>query len=302
MTGPDVRGDIRQFLMTRRARITPQQAGLPDYGGRRRVPGLRREELALLAGISVEYLTQLERGHARGVSDEVIDCLARALQLDDVERAHLIDLISVANTPRHRGRRRAATSPKLRRSVRQVLDSMTGAAAFVRNQRLDILAVNRLGGALYAPVVDSPELGGNLARFVFLDPRATDFYRDWNAIARDAVGSLRISAGRNHDDPVMAELIGELSIRSDQFRTRWAAHDVKYYRSGVQHFHHQAVGDLDLDYDALELPADPGLTIVTYTARPGSAGHEALRQLGNRANSNIDLPTHDLGHIRPSKG
>jgi transcriptional regulator with XRE-family HTH domain len=283
MSGPDVRGDIRQFLMTRRARITPQQAGLPDYGGRRRVPGLRREELALLAGISVEYLTQLERGHARGVSDEVIDSLARALQLDDVERAHLVDLISVANTPRRRARHRPSTGPKLSRSVRQVLDSMTGAAAFVRNQRLDILAVNRVGGALYTPVLENTELGANLARFVFLDPGATEFYRDWDSIARDAVGSLRTAAGRDPGDPAMAELIGDLSIRSEQFRTRWAAHDVKYYRSGVQHFHHRAIGDLDLDYDVLELPADPGLTIVAYTAPSGSPAQDALHLLGSLA-------------------
>ncbi|MDR6318484.1 helix-turn-helix domain-containing protein [Actinoplanes couchii] len=280
MTGPDVRGDIRQFLMTRRARITPQLAGLPDYGGRRRVPGLRREELALLAGISVEYLTQLERGHARGVSDEVVNSLSRALQLDDVERTHLIDLIRAVNTPPYRGLRHAATDPGLRRSVRQVLDSMTGAAAFVRNQRLDILAANRLGGALYAPVLDNPELRRNLARFVFLDPRATSFYRDWTGIAHDAVGSLRTAAGREPGDPAMTELVGDLSIRSERFRIGWADHEVKYYRSGVQQFHHATVGDLDLDYDALELPADPGLTIVTYTARPGSPAHEALHLLG----------------------
>ena len=293
MTGPDVRADIRQFLMTRRARITPQQAGLPDYRGRRRVPGLRREELALLAGISVEYLTQLERGHARGVSDEVIDNLARALHLDDVERAHLIDLISIANTPRHRTRRRAATTPHLRRSVRQVLDSMTGAAAFVRNQRLDILAANRLGGTLYAPVLDNPDLRGNLARFIFLEPRATAFYRDWNTIANDAVGSLRTAAGRDPEDPAMSELIGDLSIHNEQFRTRWANHNVKYYRSGIQHFHHDAVGDLDLDYEALELPADPGLTIVAYTARPGSPADDALHLLGSWTNPAAKPAEHD---------
>ncbi|MER7273835.1 helix-turn-helix transcriptional regulator [Dactylosporangium sp. NPDC000244] len=290
MTGPDVRGDIRQFLMTRRARITPQQAGLPDYGGRRRVPGLRREELALLAGISVEHLTQLERGRARGVSDEVVDSLARALQLDDVERAHLIDLITVANTPPHRTRRRATAGPGLRHSVRQLLDSMTGAAAFVRNQRLDILAANRRGAALYAQVLDRPELDANLARFVFLDPDAATFYRDWNAIANDAVGSLRTAAGRDPDDPALSALIGDLAIRSDRFRTRWAAHDVRYYRSGVQHFHHRAVGDLDLDYDALELPADPGLTIVAYTARPGTPAHQALHLLDTWTATPTDAP------------
>jgi transcriptional regulator with XRE-family HTH domain len=211
--GPDVRGEIRQFLMSRRARITAAQAGLPNYGGRRRVPGLRREELALLAGISEQYLTRLERGNVRGVSDDVIDSLARALKLDDVERAHLIDLIRLANTPRARLRPAKAAPSKVRPSVQHILDSLTGAAAFARNARLDILAINHLGRALYAPVFDNPELGGNLARFVFLDPAATEFYRDWDGIAHDAVGSLRAEAGRSPGDRRLSELIGDLSIR-----------------------------------------------------------------------------------------
>lgn len=280
-SGPDLRGEIREFLMTRRARITPERAGLPNYGGRRRVPGLRREELALLAGISVEYLTRLERGNARGVSDDVIDSLARALQLDDVERAHLIDLIRLANTPRTRRRPAKSAPSKIRPSVRQILDALTGAAAFARNARLDILATNHLGRALYAPALDNPDLGANLARFVFLDPAATKFYRDWDGIAHDAVGSLRAEAGRNPDDRRLSELIGELSIRSEQFCTRWAAHDVRYYRSGIQPFRHPIAGDVDLDFDALEVPTDPGLTIVAYTAAPGSDAAKTLDLLGS---------------------
>jgi transcriptional regulator with XRE-family HTH domain len=273
-----VRGDIRQFLITRRARLTPEQAGLPDYGGRRRVSGLRREEVALLAGISIEYYTRLERGNARGVSDEVIERLARALHLDEVERSHLIDLVRAAGPSSVRWRPTSAPTG-VRRSVQQILDSMTSAAAFVRNARLDVLAANQLGSALYCQLFDDPGWSANLARFVFLDPRATQFYRDWTGIAHDAVGSLRSEAGRNPHDQILADLIGELSDRSEQFRTRWAAHNVTYYRTGTQPFHHPVAGDLDLDFDALEIAADPGLTIVAYTAPPGSAARQAFARL-----------------------
>jgi transcriptional regulator with XRE-family HTH domain len=299
--GHDVRAEIRQFLMTRRARITPEQAGLPNYGGRRRVPGLRREELALLAGISEQYLVRLERGNVRGVSDDVIGSIARALHLDEVERAHLIDLIRLANTPRTRQQPGKSSPSKIRPSVRQILDSMTGAAAFARNARLDVLATNHLGRGLYAPVLDNPDIAANLVRFVFLDPSATQFYRDWEGIAHDAVGSLRTEAGRTPGDRRLSALIGDLSIRSEQFRTRWAAHDVRYYRSGVQPFNHPLVGNLDLDYDALELPTDPGLTIVAYTAAPGSEAAKTLTLLGewtgvatpNRQHSaGVDTGTH----------
>lgn len=274
-----VRGEIRQFLTTRRARITPQQAGLPNYGGKRRVPGLRREEVALLAGISIEYYTRLERGDARGVSEEVLEGIARALQLDDVERAHLTDLVRTANATRPP--RRRPTQQRVRPSVQRLLDSMIGTAAFVRNGRLDILSANELGYALYAPVFLDPIRPVNLARFIFLTPRSTAFYRDWEGIAQAAVGSLRAEAGRDPYDRALSDLIGELSTRSPEFRVRWAAHDVKYYRSGTQPFHHPLVGDLDLDYDALEIPADPGLTIVTYTAEAGSPSQQALDLLAS---------------------
>jgi transcriptional regulator with XRE-family HTH domain len=274
----DVRGEIRQFLTTRRAKLTPTQAGLPSYGGRRRVPGLRREEVALLAGISIEYYTRLERGNARGVSHEVLEALARALQLDEVERAHLIDLVRTANAARPARRR---TPQRVRPSVQRVLDSMTGTAAFLRNGRLDILAANQLGSALYAPAFGDPARPVNLARFIFLDPRSTEFYRDWDGIAHAAVGSLRAEAGRAPHDRALTELVGELSVRSQEFRVRWAAHDVAYYRSGTQPFHHPLVGDLSLDYDALELSADPGLTIVAYTAEAGSPARQALDLLAS---------------------
>jgi transcriptional regulator with XRE-family HTH domain len=273
-----VRGDIREFLTTRRSRITPAQAGLPDYGGRRRVSGLRREEVALLAGISIEYYTRLERGNARGVSGEVIDNLARALQLDDVERAHLFDLARTASAAPSRDRHRVAPA-QVRPGVQQVLDAMTDAAAFVRNARLDILSANQLGSALYSQLFDNPRLSANLARFVFLDPRSAEFYRDWDRIARDGAGSLRSEAARHPGDRALGELISDLTARSEQFRSYWAAHHVRYYRSGIQPFHHPVAGDLDLDYEALEIAADPGLTIVAYTAPPGSATHHALGRL-----------------------
>jgi transcriptional regulator with XRE-family HTH domain len=286
----EVRGEIRQFLTTRRAKITPEQAGLPRYGGRRRVAGLRREEVALLAGISIEYYTRLERGDARGVSDEVLDALARALQLDDVERAHLVDLIRTANAMRRPTRRRP-TRERVRPSVQRILDSMTGTAAFVRNGRLDILSANPLGYALYSPAFLDPGRPVNLARFVFLDRASTEFYGDWDGIAHAAVGSLRAEVGRDPYDPALTGLIGELSTRSPEFRVRWAAHDVKQYRSGVQPFHHPVVGDLALDYDALEIPADPGLTIIAYTAETGSPAQEALDQLVTWASTHDDAPT-----------
>lgn len=279
-SGIDVSEGIREFLTTRRAKIAPQQAGLPDYGGVRRVPGLRRAEVAQLAGISIEYYTRLERGNVRGVSDEVVECLARALQLDDVERAYLFGLVRAANASP--AAQQQAAPRRVRRSARQLLDAMTEAAAFVRNGRLDVLAANRLACALYAPVLAAPERPVNLARFIFLNPSA-GFYQDWDNIARLAVGSLRNEQGRNPGDADLARLIAELARCSGQFRALWDAHDVTYYRSGVQGFHHELVGDLELDYDALEFPADPGLTVIAYTAAPGSKARKALEMLGSWA-------------------
>jgi transcriptional regulator with XRE-family HTH domain len=276
--GHDPRGEIRQFLSARRARLTQAQVGLPDFGGRRRVAGLRREEVALLAGISVEYYTRLERGHVRGVSDDVIEHVISALQFNDVEREHLLNLVRVAGTPTS-GRSRAQPPQPQRHHVLQVLHAMTEAAAFVRNVRLDVVAANRLGRALYSPVFDDRELAGNLARFLFCDPQAKVFYRNWERVAGDAVGSLRQATGRYPDDRALTALITDLTARSDAFRAGWQAQDVRYYRSGTQAFHHPLVGDLDLDYDALEVAAEPGLTLVAYTAAPHSAAGAALGRL-----------------------
>ena len=278
----DQHNEIREFLASRRARITPQQAGLPAYGGHRRVPGLRREEVALLAGVSVDYYTQMERGNLGGVSDTVLDALAAALQLDEAERAHLFDLARTTTTTPSRSRR--PTGPqRVRPSIQRLLDVMTGVPAYVRTGRLDILAVNRFGHALYAPVLAGQRLPVNLARFLFLDPAAGDFYVDWNKTANDAVAILRGEAGRNPYDRRLSDLVGELSTRSREFRARWAAHNVRLHRAGHKQLHHPVAGDLELTYEALELPADPGLTMITYTARPASAAQDALDFLASWA-------------------
>ncbi len=277
----DARSEIREFLTSRRAKITPEQAGLRTYGGQRRVPGLRREEVSLLAGVSVDYYTRLERGNASGVSESVLEALARALQLDEAERAHLFDLARAAgSTPR---RRRRPAPQRVRPSVQRILDTITGAPAFVRNGRLDILAANRLGRAFYSQHFDSPHGPANGARFIFLDPRATDFYVDWEQVATDAVAILRSEAGRDPFDRDLSDLVGELSTRSETFRTRWAAHNVRFHDTGSKRFHHPVVGDLALTFETMQLAADAGLMLFVYTAEPGSKSEEALNLLASWA-------------------
>ena len=277
----DTRTEIREFLTARRARITPDQVGLPDYGARR-VPGLRREEVAVLAGVSVPYYTRIERGDMSGASESVLQALARALQLDDAERAHLFDLARAAQ-PRVAPPRRRRARDEVRPSVQHILDAITGAAAFVRNGRLDILAANALGLALYSEMFASAGPPANSARFIFFDPRSQDFYADWDKAANDTVAVLRAEAGRDPYDRGLSDLVGELSTRSDAFRTRWARHDVRQHITGIKHFHHPVVGDVSLTYDRLELAADPGLTMFAYTAEPGSKSAEALSLLGSWA-------------------
>ena len=283
----DNRNEIREFLASRRARITPDQTGLPTYGGTRRVPGLRREEVAMLAGVSVDYYTRLERGNLRGVSESVLEALARALQLDDAERAHLFDLARVAG-PAMRTRRRPAQQ-RIRPSVQRILDAMTGAPAFAQNGRLDILAANPLGRALYSEMYADPARPANHARFVFLNTRSRGFYGDWDRAATDTVAILRTEAGRDPYDRGLSDLVGELSTRSDEFRTRWATHDVRIHRTGVKDFHHPAVGDLSLTYEMMELMADAGLAILAYSAEPGSRSEEGLTLLGSWA-ATLDQP------------
>ena len=276
----DTSNEMREFLRSRRARLTPDQAGLRTYGtGPRRVPGLRREEVALLAGVSVDYYTRLERGNASGVSDTVLEALARALQLDDTERTHLFDLARSARTSTPRRRRRA--QERIRPTVQHMLDAMAGVPAFVRNGRLDILGANRLGRALYAEQFEGATQPPNTARFFFLDPRATSFYVDWDRVAHDVVAVLRAEAGSDPYDRDLSDLIGELSTRSELFRTLWAAHNVRRHDTGLKRFHHPVVGALDLTFEAMELVADPGLTMFVYSAEPGSKSEEALNLLGS---------------------
>ncbi|PZG22556.1 transcriptional regulator [Micromonospora craterilacus] len=277
----DHRNDIREFLASRRARITPERAGLPNYGGTRRVAGLRRAEVAMLAGVSPDYYTRLERGNLTGVSDSVLAAIARALQLDEAERSHLYDLARAANTT-PRTRRRPAKQ-QIRPGVQSLLDAMTEAPAFVRNGRLDVLAVNRLGQALYAPAFDAPGRPVNLARFCFLDPRADDFYPDWDDAANTTVALLRTEAGRDPYDRALTDLVGELATRSDDFRNRWAAHNVRLHYTGFKHFHHPVVGRLDLAFEAMPMPADPGLTLTAYSAEPGTPAWDSLRLLASLA-------------------
>jgi transcriptional regulator with XRE-family HTH domain len=270
--------ELREFLATRRARITPQQAGLPTLG-HRRVPGLRREEVATLTGVSAEYYTRLERGNAGGVSDSVLESLAQALQLDDAERAHLYNLIR-ASTPAARATRRPATS-RVRPAVQRLLDRMSDVPAFIQNGRLDMLAANTLARALYCDLYDGAALDTrtgipNHGRFLFLDPRAADMYPQWNKAAGDAVTQLRAETGRRPDDRELNSLIGELTSRSPQFAALWATHNVRWHTTGSKQFHHRVAGDLDLDYEAMELAADPGHTLITFTASPATPSLDAL--------------------------
>lgn len=272
----DTTNEIAQFLASRRAKIGPEHAGLPTYG-QRRVPGLRREEVASLAGVSIDYYRRLERGHVRGVSDSVLEALARALQLDDAERAHLYDLARAANPVASKSRR---PSQRVRPAIQRILGSMA-APAIVRNSRVDYLAANPLGRALYAPLFDSREQPPNSARFTFLDPAAQDFYLDWERVAKDLVAHLRSEAGRNPYDRGLSDLVGELSTRSDAFRIWWAAHNVRYHQTGTKRLHHPVVGELELGYEVMELSADAGLTISVYGAEPGSRSQQALDLLAS---------------------
>jgi len=267
--------DVREFLTTRRAKVTPDQVGLLAVGNQRRVPGLRREEVALLAGVSPDYYVRLERGNLAGVSEQVLNALARALRLDDAERAHLFALARAANGPVHGARRSAVT--KIRPGVLLILESLSG-PAYVRNTRGDILAANTAAYALYGGILDRDRMPLNLHRFLFLDDRAPTFFLDWDDVADGAVAALRAEAGRHPDDRSLTDLVGELATKSQAFRTRWAQHNVKHHRTAAKRLHNALVGDIDLTGESLELPGD-NLVIITYTAEPDSPAAEALRFL-----------------------
>ncbi|WP_406723862.1 helix-turn-helix transcriptional regulator [Streptomyces sp. GD-15H] len=278
------RREVREFLTSRRAKITPEQAGMPS-GSRRRVPGLRRSEVAALADMSVEYYAKLERGNLAGVSPTVLEAVARALQLDDAERAHLLHLAQAADgsDALTRPRRRTSRTWTARRSLQWTLDAITAGPAFVRNGRMDLLAANHLARAFYTDVYAAPGNQANLARFQFLDPASRRFYPDWDQAADVVVAILRTEAGRNPHDKDLHDLVGELSTRSEEFRTRWGAHNVRHHGTGTKRFHHPAVGELTLAYEGLDMAAEPGLTLTIYTAEPGSPSEEGLRLLASWA-------------------
>ncbi|MFT3877109.1 MAG: helix-turn-helix transcriptional regulator [Propioniciclava sp.] len=275
----DNRDEVREFLMSRRAKLTPDQAGIAA-SGTRRVAGLRRSEVAMLADVSIEYYSKIERGHLAGVSDGVLEAVARALRLDDAEREHLFDLARVAHGGVEPVRRRKPKQWVARESLLRALEAITAGPAFVRNGRMDVLATNALGRAFYDQVFDGPG-EGNLARFQFLDERSRDFYPDWPPAADVTVAILRTEAGRDPRDKQLHDLVGELSTRSDEFRTRWGAHNVRRHGSGTKHFRHHLVGDLTLTYEGLELTAEPGLSFLIYTAEPGSVSEERLNLLAS---------------------
>jgi len=281
--------DIAEFLTSRRAKVTPEQVGLPSYGPRR-VKGLRREEVASLAGVSVGYYRRLERGNGGGASASVLEALAGALRLDEAERAHLHDLARAADPVAPK--RRRSSQQRVRPVIQRIVDGM-GAPAIVRNGRVDFLYANALGRALYAPVFDSLEQPANSARFTFLDPAAQDFYVDWARTARDLVGHLRSEAGRNPYDKDLANLIGELSTRSDPFRGWWAAHNVRYHLTGIKRVHHPVVGELELSYEVMDLTADNGLNVLAYSAEPGSRSEQALDLLASWTATPVERPVPD---------
>lgn len=280
----DNRSEVREFLMTRRARVAPESVGIPA-GGNRRVAGLRRSEAAALAGVSVEYYAKLERGAIAGASAAVLDALASALRLDDAERAHLLDLARAADgiPSSGRSRRRSAKPGAARPSLQWALSSITDAIAFVRDPHQNLVATNDLARAFYSPVIGDGGRTPNLARFQFLDPAAHDFYPDWDLFAEMCVAIMRAEAGRDPHDKGLQDLVGELSTRSETFRRLWAAHDVRTHGAGTKRFHHPVVGELTLAYEELAVVAEPGCSLLVYTAEPGSPSAERLRLLASWA-------------------
>ncbi|GCD19184.1 helix-turn-helix domain-containing protein [Cellulomonas sp. H30R-01] len=288
----DNRSDVREFLMSRRAKVSPEAAGVVG-GANRRVPGLRRSEVAALAGVSVEYYAKLERGAIGGASASVLDAVARALMLDDAERAHLFDLARAADGIPSSGRvrRRTTRSTTPRPSLQWALAAITDGVAFVRDQRQDLLATNALGRAFYSPVIGDGGRTPNLARFQFLDPAARDFYPDWDLFAEMCVAIMRAEAGRDPHDKGLQDLVGELSTRSETFRRLWGAHDVRTHGAGTKRFHHPVVGELVLAYEELAITAEPGQVLMVYTAEPGSPSAERLRLLASWAADPVHAAT-----------
>ena len=266
--------ELRDFLRSRRARLTPEAAGLAPHPGSRRVPGLRREEVAQLAGVSVDYYVRLERGRNPHVSDAVLDAVARALRLDDAERGHLFTLARPSRT-----QHQAAQPQRVRPGLYQVLDSLRDIPALITGRRLDILAGNRMARALHTDFDARPHRDRNMARYIFLDPAARKLYDNWPAAARSLVAILHVDAGRHPDDPQLAALIADLSQRDDDFRRWWTSHDVLNNTHGTRLYHHPVVGSLTLDYEVFSPAGDEDQRLVLHTAEPGSPSERGLHQL-----------------------
>ncbi|WP_406366363.1 helix-turn-helix transcriptional regulator [Streptomyces sp. NBC_01546] len=273
----DQRAELGEFLRSRRARLRPEDVGLPDYGRHRRVPGLRREELALLAGVSVAYYTRLEQGSGHNVSAEVLDAIARALRLDGTERAHLTHLAR----PQARRRRQSHRPQQVRPELRTLMDAMEGVPAYLVGRRQDVLGWNRLAAAVFGDFGALPVQERNLVRLVFLDPATAELYAEWECRACEVVSNLRMYAGQHPDDEQLTALVGELSVKNEEFRRLWAAHTVADKTHGVKKLRHPLVGELDLYFERLELPDDPAQFLVTFHAAPGSPSEDALHLLSS---------------------
>lgn len=270
--------ELKEFLRTRRARLNVEDVQVGGTGGVRRVPGLRREEVARLAEVSVDYYSRLEQGRNLNVSDDVLDAVARALRLDEVERSYLFQ-IARAN-PRRARRRTPARVQRVRPGVRRILETLDDVTpAFVFGRRMDILATNRLARALLTDFEALPPRDRNMLRYTFLDDSARELYVDWEEVARDNVAVLRLDAGRHPDDPLLTELVGELAVKSPEFRRWWADHNVRERSHGTKRYHHPLVGDLTIDYESVSLPGDPDQTLCIYTAEAGSPSETALELL-----------------------
>ncbi len=302
MEAMDNRAEVREFLVSRRAQVSPEQVGLPAGTTNRRVNGLRRSEVATLAGLSVEYYTRMERGAISGASPKVLESIARALCLDDAERAHLFDLAHAASPVARPPRRRTSKSFMPHESLQWALDAITAGPAFVRNGRMDLLAVNSLARAFYKDCYDMPGQPPNIARFTFLDERAYDFYPNWDAFAEVTVSILRTEAGRDPHNKELHDLIGELGTRSDEFRKRWGAHNVRHHGTGFKTFNHPIVGEMTLAFEGLEMAAEPGLTLTIYTAEPGSPSAERVQLLASWAASEYGNAARPASARTPADG
>lgn len=273
----DRRAELSEFLRTRRARLKPEDVGLPDFGRHRRVPGLRREELAQLAGVSVAYYTRLEQGNGLNVSAEVLDAIARALRLTGAEHAHLTHLAK----PKQHKKKPSVRTQVVRGNLRQLLDTLDGVPAYIAGRRTDILAWNSMTASLFGDWAELPPQDRNWARLVFLRPEYHDLFLDWEQKAIDIVCHLRMDAGRCPEDPRLSALVGELSVKSEEFRRLWATHDVKEQNHGVKRFRHPLMGELTLNFESFRLPDDSDQSLIVYNAEPGSPSAEALRLLAS---------------------